>query len=92
MEEAKKKVENNYSRQFVRINEDGERRYFSYGGGMIFNKNYQYAEVLLNYIENIKPRGEPGIMLLPDVKINRLAYTKKRYLERQEEDKKKTKS
>ena len=92
MEEAKKKVEENYSGQFVKINEDGERRYYSYGGGMVYNKNYRYGEVLMKYIENIKPCGEPGIILLPDVKIKRLAFTKKRYIDRQEEDKKKVKA
>lgn len=92
MEEARKKVEEKYSGMFVKINEDGERRYFSYGGGLVFNKNYKYGEVLMNYIEGIKPKGEPGIMLLPDIKIKRVAFTKKRYLDRQEEDKKKSKS
>ena len=94
MEEAKKKFDEKYSGMFVKITEDwdGERRYFSYGGGLVHNKNYRYGEVLVNYIENIKPCGEPGIVLLPDVKIKRLAYTKKRYLARQDEDKKKSKS
>ena len=46
----------------------------------------------MNYIETIKPQGEPGIIFLPDLKIKRLAFTKKRYLERQEDDKKKSKS
>ena len=77
---------------FVKINEDGERKYYKYGGGLVYNKNYKYGEVLVNYIEKIKPPGEPGIILLPNVKIKRLAFTKKRYLERQEEDKKKSKS
>ena len=92
MEEAKKKVEDDYSEQFVKINENDDRRYFSYGGGMIYNKNYRYGDVVMNYIERIKPLGESGIILLPDVKIKRLAFTKKRYLQRQEEDKKKAKS
>ena len=61
MEEAKKKVEENYSGQFVKINEDEGRRYFSYGGGIVYNKNYKYGEVFMSYIETIKPRGEPGI-------------------------------
>ena len=91
MEDAKKKFEENYSGQFVKINENGERRYYCYGGGMIYNKNYRYGEVFLNYIEKIKPAGEPGITFLPDAKIKKLAYTKKRYLERQENDKKKSK-
>ena len=42
--------------------------------------------MLLNYVERIKPADEPGIILLPDVKMKRLAFTKKRYLERQEAD------
>ena len=88
MDAAKKKFNENYSGHFVRINEDGDRRYFSYGGGLVHNKNYMYGEVLLNYIEKIKPYGEPGIVLLPDVKIKSLAFTKRRYLERQEENKK----
>ena len=92
MEEAKKKVKMNYSGMFVKINEDGDRRVFSYGGGLIHNKNYKYSEVLMSYIDNIKPKGEPGIVLLPDVKIKRLAYTKKRYLELQDADKKKSKA
>ena len=91
MDEAKKKVEENYSGMFVKINEDGERRYYRYGGGLVYNKNYKYGDVLLNFIERIKPPGEPGIILLPDVKIKRLAFTKKRYLERQDEDKKNSK-
>ena len=92
MEKAKKRVEENYSQMFVKMpNEDDERRYFKYGGGIIYNKNYGYAEVLLNYIDTIKPADEPGLILLPDVKVKRLAFTKKRYLERQEGDKKKCK-
>ena len=46
----------------------------------------------MNFIDRIKPEGEPGIILLPDMKLKNLAYTKKRYLKRQEEDKKKSKS
>ena len=88
MEEAKKKVEENYSGQFVKINEDGHRRYFSYGGGLVYNKKYLYGDVLLNYIERIKPCGEPGMVLLPDVKIKNLAFTKRRYLELQSQNKK----
>ena len=92
MEEAKKKLEENYSGQFVnKINEDGGRRYFSYGGGLVYNKNYRYGDIAMNFIESIKPHGEPGIILLPDIKIKRLAFTKRRYLERQEDDKKKSK-
>ena len=86
MEEAKKKFEENYSGQYVKVNESGESRYFCYGGGMIYNKNYKYGEILLNYVDKIKPAGEPGITLLPDAKIKKLAFTKKRYLERQESD------
>ena len=89
MLEAENKVKANYSGMFVKINEDDERRYYSYGGGLIYNKNYKYGEVLMDFINKIKPHGEPGIVLLPDVKIKRLAYTKKRYLELQEEDKNK---
>ena len=58
MEEAKKKFDEKYSGMFVKFpNEDGERRCFSYGGGLVHNKNYRYGEVLVNYIENIKPIG-----------------------------------
>ena len=92
MRDAKKKVEEKYSGQFVKINEDGLRRYFSYGGGLVWNKNYRYGEIVTSFIENIKPDGEPGLLLLPDLKIKRLAFTRKRYLERQHADKKKSKS
>jgi hypothetical protein len=54
----------------------------------VYNKKYQYGEVLLNFIERIKPSGEPGMMLLPDVKIKNLAFTKRRYLEMQKQNKK----
>ena len=94
MEKAKTRVKDKFSRQFVKIPEDDgdERRYFKYGGGIIFNKNYSYGEVFMNYIDNIKPHDEPGIIFLPDMKVKRLAFTKKRYLARQEVDlKKKTK-
>ena len=92
MEKAKKRVEENDSQMFVKMPpEDDERRYFKYGGGIKYNKNYGYAEVVLNYIDRIKPAEEPGIILLPDVKMKRLAFTKKRYLERQEADVKKFK-
>jgi hypothetical protein len=43
MEEAKNKVEDNYSGHFVKINEDGVKKYFSYGGGVVYNKNYGYG-------------------------------------------------
>ena len=93
MEDAKKKFEEKYSGVFVKIpDEDEGRKFFSYGGGLIHNKNYRYGEVLLNFIDRIKPAGEPGILLLPDLKVKNLAFTKKRYLSRQEEDKKRTKS
>ena len=93
MKEAKEKVEHKYSPTFVKIPEDdGEsRKFFSYGGGLVYNKNYKYGEVLMNFIDNIKPRGEPGLVLLPDRKIKNLAFTKKRYLKRQEDDIKKPK-
>ena len=91
MEEAKQKFDEKYSGMFVKINDELERRYFSYGGGLVYNKNYRYGEVVMNFIDNVKPHGEPGILLLPDVKIKRLAFTKKRYLKRQDEDKKKSK-
>ena len=92
MEEAKTKFEAKYSGMFVKINDDIDRRYFSYGGGLVYNKNYRYGEIVMNFIENTKPEGEPGIILLPDIKIKNLAYTKKRYLARQEDEKKKSKS
>ena len=57
------------------------------GGSECYGGSQEKVRGKLNYIENIKPPGEPGIILLPDVKIKRLAFTKKRYLERQEEDK-----
>ena len=83
MEKAKKRFDEKYSQMFVKIPDDDgdERRYFKYGGGIVYNKNYRYAEVVLNYIDKIKPEDEPGIRLLTDVKVKRLAYTKKRYLE-----------
>jgi hypothetical protein len=56
----------NDSGMFVKINEDGEIRYYKYGGGLVYNKNYKYGEVLVNFIEKIKPFGEPGIILLPE--------------------------
>ena len=65
------------------------RKFFRYDGGLLHNKNYRYGEVLMNFVDNIKPDGEPGLVLLPDIKIKNLAYTKKRYLKRQEEDNKK---
>ena len=88
MVKAKARVEEKYSQVFVKIPEDDsdERRFFKYGGGIIYNKNYSYGEVFMNYIENIKPNDEPGVIFLPDVKLKRLAYTKKRYLARQEVD------
>ena len=92
MEEAKKKVKEKYSSMFVKIPTDDDTRFFRYGGGIIYNKNYKYGEVFMNYINNIKPQGEPGITFLPDVKIKRLAFTKRRYLAMQEADKKKIKS
>ena len=93
MEEAKKKVENKYSGQFVKIpDEDEGRRFFSYGGGLVHNKNYRYGEILVRFIDSFKPEGEPGIVLLPDMKVKNLAFTRKRYLERQEEDKVKHRS
>ena len=91
MVESRRKVEQKYSPTFVKIPEDdGEsRKFFRYGGGLVHNKNYRYGEVLMNFVDNIKPDGEPGLVLLPDIKIKNLAYTKKRYLKRQEEDNKK---
>ena len=91
MVKAKARVEDKYSQMFVKITEDDfdERRFFKYGGGIIYNKHYSYGEVLMKYIENIKPVDEPGLIFLPDVKLKRLAYTKKRYLTRQDVDMKK---
>ena len=91
MVKAKTRVEDKYSQMFVKIPEDDDdgKRYYKYGGGIIYNKNYSYGEVFMKYIENIKPHDEPGVIFLPDVKLKRLAYTKKRYLARQEDDKNK---
>ena len=94
MVKAKTRVEDKYSQMFVKIPEDDDdgRRYYKQGGGIIYNKNYSYGEVFMNYIRNIKPSDEPGVIFLPDMKVKRLAFTKKRYLARQEVDlKKKTK-
>ena len=79
-EEAKRKFEEKYSAMFVRFPEEEGRKYFSYGGGLIHNKNYRYGEVVMNFIDRIKPVEEPGIVLLPDLKLKNLAYTKKRYM------------
>ena len=94
MEQARSKVENKYSPTFVKIPDDDDcgRRFFSYGGGLVHNKNYRYGEVLVNFINNVKPQSDPGLVLLPDLKIKNLAYTKKRYLRRQAEDNKKQRS
>ena len=77
---------------FVKMNDHEGRRYYSYGGGLVYNKNYRYGEVVLNFIDRIKPQGESGLILLPDVKIKNLAFTKRKYLERQKEDIKKSKA
>ena len=94
MEQARGKVDNKYSPTFVKIPDDDDcgRRFFRYGGGLVHNKNYRYGEVLLNFINNVKPQGDPGLVLLPDLKIKNLAYTKKRYLRRQDEETKKQRS
>ena len=95
MVQARGKVENKYSPTFVKIPDDDDvdgRRFFSYGGGLVHNKNYRYGEVLVNFINNVKPKEDPGLVLLPDLKIKNLAYTRKRYLKRQDEDNKKQRS
>ena len=64
MENAKKKVDENYSPMFVKMNDDEGRRYFSYGLWLwlwlwlVYNKNYQYGEVVMNFIDRIKPHGD----------------------------------
>ena len=46
MVQARGKVENKYSPTFVKIPDDDDdcgRRFFSYGGGLVHNKNYRYT-------------------------------------------------
>ena len=55
MKEAKKKFDDKYRDMFVKFPEEEARRYFSYGGGLIDNKNYSNGEVLMNLIDIVKP-------------------------------------
>ena len=49
----------------------------------MYNRNYMYNSILTRFINDCKPQDVAGISTVPDVKIKNLAYTRKRYLERQ---------
>ena len=79
------KVERNYSSEFVKFERTREDRP-QYGGSIIYNGHYKYNEILENFIKNTKPLKAPKIMSKPGRKLKNIAFTKKRYLTRQQED------
>ena len=83
MSKAKDKIENGYSGEYVKIDEGEVHTKKKYGGSLVYNRNYMYNSVLTRFINDCKPQDVAGISTVPDVKIKNLAYTRKRYLERQ---------
>ena len=84
--QARVKIEDGYSGEFVRIDQDEDCSWNYYGGSLVYNKNYCYNETVSEFISFCKPAGVSGISFVPDTRLKALAYTKKRYLKRQEED------
>ena len=86
MEECLKRIEKDYSKQFVKYDETGLVRRYQYWGGVIYNGNYKYNSLIDKFIKAVKPVWAPQLVQIPGKKIKNIAYTKKRYLKRQRED------
>ena len=76
----------NYTDEYVKIMDDTVDGYRKrYGGGIEFNRIYTYVQIICEFIERVKPVGEPKISLLPGKKVKNILFTKKRYLQKQKE-------
>ena len=87
MKQARMRIEEGYSGEFVKMVDDDDIYRNYYGGSLVYNKHYNYNEIVSKFINNCKPAGVSGLSFVPDIRVKNLAYTKKRYLKRQEEDK-----
>ena len=86
MNVAKERIKSSYSNVFVKIGGEIDARKFSYSGGIEYNSNYDYQGILSDFIRNCEPECGSKLTLLPGTKLKNIAYTKRRYLERQQED------
>ena len=86
MKLAGDKIENNYSQMFVKKEDEDRNNFVYYGGSMVYNGTYKYQEVVENFLKYCKPVWAPKILMVPGQKLKGLAYTKKQYLKRQNED------
>ena len=86
MEECLRRIDEDYSKQYVKYNETGLSRRFQYWGGVVYNGNYEYNNMVDKFIKTIKPVWAPQLVKLPGKKIKNIVYTKKRYLKRQRHD------
>ena len=79
------KIETNYSSEFVKKALDNERK-IQFGGSVVYNGDYEYNRVLEGFIRMTKPENAPHIVSRPGNKLKSIAYSKRRYLKRQQED------
>ena len=86
MSSALSRINSKYSSQYVKIGGDVDERKFQYGGGIVYNSNYKYNGILVEFIIKCKPETAPKLSLIPGTKLKNIAYTKRRYLKRQQQD------
>ena len=86
MQVAKERIKTSYSNVFVKIGGEIDARKFSYGGGIEYNSNYDYQGILSDFIRNCEPECGSKLTFLPGTKLKNIAYTKRRYLERQQKE------
>ena len=79
------KIETNYSSEFVKKALDNERK-IQFGGSVVYNGDYEYNRVLEGFIRMTKQENAPHIVSRPGNKLKSIAYSKRRYLKRQQED------
>ena len=86
MEDCLSRIEEKYSKQYVKYDETGLGQRFQYWAGIVYNGNYEYNRLVDKFVRAVKPVGAPQIMKLPGKKIKNIVYTKKRYLKRQRDE------
>ena len=86
MEEAKEKIEQNYSGSYVKYEDDGKDEFVYFGGCLEYNGLYKYQDVVRSFISHCKPEWASGLLMVPGKKLKSLAYSKNKYLKRQRED------
>ena len=78
------KIGTHYSSEFVKKIMDEKKSQF--GGSVVYNGGYEYNRILEGFIKMTKPEKAPQIVSRPGNKLKNIAYSKRRYLKRQQQD------